>query len=70
MTEYGKDLISNADAVYFNFGNGYGQEVGITAPIGVREDDDGTIYAKSADRCVTMVAPGWLSVDVVPRSGE
>ena len=62
--------ITKAEAIYFNFGNGYGEEIRVDAPISVREADDGTLYVQSSDGYVTMVAPGWLSADIIPVPGQ
>jgi hypothetical protein len=61
---------TEAEAIYFNFGNRYGDEVEITRPISIRKASDGTHYVKSADGYVTMVPPGFISADIVPLAGE
>jgi len=67
--KFGPVDITAAEAVYFNFGDDRG-EVEIGNPVSIYERADGAMFVKSADGYVTMVAPGWLSADIVPRSDE
>jgi hypothetical protein len=62
--------ILKAEAIYYNFGNNYGDEVEITRPVAIRKTADGTHYVQSADGYVTMVPPGFISADIIPLPGE